>query len=731
MVLAEGQVTLLLLGLWVLLDPGQCSPGRPSWRYVSSEVVIPRKELHQGRGVQVAGWLSISLHFGGQRHVICMRSKKLIWARHLMMMTQDDQGALQMDYPYIPTDCYYLGHLEDIPLSTVTIDTCYGGLEGIMKLDDLAYEIKPLKDSNTFEHVVSQIVADRNATGPMYRLEHEDDFDPFFSEVNSSVAPKLSSFNHMYHMAQLKGQIQIAHEMYTVLNNISKCIQFSINMFSIIDSFLRGIGFRHYIALLNIYNQQEPVVMNDFRVPGGPIHAYYKANFHDIYRPSPSTLITRNAPNDDYQEPARYGTCGHHNLLIIGSQGRHYLLLAILTTHKIARQIGLAYDYSVCVCQRRATCLMRKFPEMTDSFSNCSFVHTQHIVSNRYIFTCYYFTDRTYMNKTLIQTRCGNFLVEEREQCDCGSFKHCYANACCQSDCRFTPGSICDKQQCCTNCTYSPTSTLCRPVMNICDLPEYCGGSTYTCPENFYLQDGTPCTEDGYCYRGNCSDPTMHCKEIFGQSAENGPADCYAINLNTFRFGHCRREQHQNVYHACAAQDKECGRLQCINVTQLPQLQDHVSFHQSVYNEFTCFGLDEHRSTGSTDAGRVRDGTPCGEGLFCLESRCNMTMLNLHYDCFPEKCSFRGLCNNNKNCHCHVGWDPPLCLSPGAGGSSQSGPPPRRMRTVTDSMEPILYLRVVFARVYCFIFALLFGVATNVRTIKTTIVQEQTVNEPQ
>ena len=99
-------------------------------------------------------------------------------------MTQDDQGALQIDYPIGPSDCYYLGYLEEIPLSMVTLDTCYGGLEGIMNLDDLTYEIKPIKYSERSEHVVSQIVADASATGPEYRLGHEEDRQPLLSEVN-------------------------------------------------------------------------------------------------------------------------------------------------------------------------------------------------------------------------------------------------------------------------------------------------------------------------------------------------------------------------------------------------------------------------------------------------------------------------------------------------------------------------------------------------------------------
>ena len=70
-----------------------------------------------------------------------MWGKKHFRSRHLLMMTQDDQGELQMEYPSMPPDCYYLSYLEEIPLSMVTMDTCCQGLERIMKLDDLAYEI--------------------------------------------------------------------------------------------------------------------------------------------------------------------------------------------------------------------------------------------------------------------------------------------------------------------------------------------------------------------------------------------------------------------------------------------------------------------------------------------------------------------------------------------------------------------------------------------------------------
>ncbi|KAM6148389.1 disintegrin and metalloproteinase domain-containing protein 21-like [Erethizon dorsatum] len=573
---------LLLLGLWALLGPVQGFPERPSWRYLSAEVVIPRRHTHYGKGLQVPGWLSYSLRFGGRRHIVHLRSKTQFQPRRLPVVTQNDQGALQMDYPFIPLDCNYIGYVEEVPYSMATIDTCYGGLEGIMKLDDLAYEIKPLKDSLIFEHIVSQIVVDVNNTEPRYTPEEER--PSLFDGTNVTADPRIPR--------------------------------------------------------------------------------------------------------------------------------------SVIAAQQLSRAFGLYYDDPYCHCQRRATCLMFRYPVLTDAYSNCSYVHLAHIVTGVTLW-CLYFKDYTYFNRTHTEYFCGNRLVEDGEQCDCGSFKQCYANTCCHTTCKFTAGSICDGQDCCTNCTYSPAGTLCRPIKNICDLPEYCTGSMLTCPTDLYMQDGTPCTEEGYCYLGNCSDRSMHCREIFGRNSVKGDEVCYKINAKGNRFGHCSRAFSALRHRACAPADLLCGRLQCGNVTHLPRLQEHVSFHQSKYGNSWCFGLDEHRETQTLDVGYVRNGTRCAPGKYCINSLCNGSLPAIRYDCTPEKCNFRGLCNNKRQCHCHVGWDPPLCKKRGAGGSEGSGPPPRKQRTVTQSEEPVYFLRIVFGRIYAFIAALLFGVATNVRTIKT------------
>ncbi|XP_070257429.1 disintegrin and metalloproteinase domain-containing protein 21-like [Myotis yumanensis] len=724
--LAGGPITLrtplLLLGLWVLLAPTQCSQGRPSWRYISSEVVIPRKELHHSKAMQAAGWLSYSLRFGGQTHVLHMRRKRLFWPGQLVMMTQDDQGALQVDYPFVPLDCYYLGYLEGVPLSMVTVDTCYGGLEGILKVDDLAYEIKPLKDSQRFEHIVSQIVADTNAIGPMSSLGHKAERYPLLSKVNTSAASRVSSKLYSSHRGNMKACLMSSNSIYTLYRNISENIKFLVYLGSLMDSMFRGLDIRYYISIMVIYNQRDPANMNNFAVPQGPFAQNYQANIYIPFKPYTGLMMLKDEPHELNFNPVGNSLCSARSLIYVGHLYRHILLLAVIATQQVARTMGLDFDEKSCVCQRRTTCIMNRYPVLTDAFSNCSVVYLQNSYSaNRA--ECLYLNEFVHVNKSLTVTRCGNSEVEDIEQCDCGSFKECYSNPCCKINCYFTPGSICNRETCCTNCTYTPAGTLCRPIQNICDLPEYCMGKDARCPENFYLQDGTPCTEDGYCYHGNCTDRSMHCKEIFGEGALNAPKKCYQINREGTRFGHCKISHVFNPTR-CYWEDHMCARLQCANITHMPRMQEHVSFHQSLIGDTWCFGLDAHRGAGVTDVGLVRTGTPCRANTFCYKGSCNSSIEEINYNCPPSKCNYRGVCNNQGSCHCHIGWDPPLCINYGAGGSVDSGSPPRRTRSVRINPMSMLYLRVTFGRFLALIAAILFGVATNVRVIETTTVTE-------
>ncbi|KAI4566506.1 hypothetical protein MJG53_015183 [Ovis ammon polii x Ovis aries] len=185
-------------------------------------------------------------------------------------MAQDDRGALQRDCPTGPADCYHLSYLEEIPLSGVTLDACYGDLEGIMKLDDLTYEIKPLMCSERFEHVVSQIVADTSGTGPAFRPDHKDHIVitriPLPPEVDVSVAPRVTS-----------------------------------RMFVTYPSVTSG--------LVLVYDVRDPTRMNDYNVPNGPCARYHAATFLPYGDPSTAFIFHHDGPSLTQFESELYVLC--------------------------------------------------------------------------------------------------------------------------------------------------------------------------------------------------------------------------------------------------------------------------------------------------------------------------------------------------------------------------------------------------------------------------------------
>ncbi|KAL3269343.1 hypothetical protein HHI36_008415 [Cryptolaemus montrouzieri] len=59
--------------------------------------------------------------------------------------------------------------------------------------------------------------------------------------------------------------------------------------------------------------------------------------------------------------------------------------------------------------------------------------------------------------------------------------------------------------------------------------------------------------------------------------------------------------------------------------------------------------------------GLVRDGTPCGDNLICLNQTCTSIFPYIDQLKCPtthnnQECSGRGYCTNTNRCYCNVGW---------------------------------------------------------------------------
>src|SRR5205085_7663764 len=113
-------------------------------------------------------------------------------------------------------------------------------------------------------------------------------------------------------------------------------------------------------------------------------------------------------------------------------------------------------------------------------------------------------------NVTLITAgECGNGIVEEGEECDCGGTAGCAGNSCCNpTTCKFSTGSVCDDSNdaCCKGCQFASSTTVCRAsVDSTCDPVEHCTGNSSACPADVTTSDVTSCRNGLQCSGCSCT----------------------------------------------------------------------------------------------------------------------------------------------------------------------------------------------------------------------------------
>uniref|UniRef100_A0A8C4N466 Disintegrin and metalloproteinase domain-containing protein 10 n=1 Tax=Eptatretus burgeri TaxID=7764 RepID=A0A8C4N466_EPTBU len=139
-----------------------------------------------------------------------------------------------------------------------------------------------------------------------------------------------------------------------------------------------------------------------------------------------------------------------------------------------------------------------------DDFSTCSVGNISRMLHSMTT-TCFVESNRPI---------CGNSLVEEGEQCDCGFKEQCGENCCFDADepedqrCRLKPSAKCSPSQgpcCSTPCIFIPRGKLCRTESE-CAQSGYCSGSLASCPPSQHKGNLTLCSNGTrVCINGQCS----------------------------------------------------------------------------------------------------------------------------------------------------------------------------------------------------------------------------------
>ncbi|KAM8877693.1 disintegrin and metalloproteinase domain-containing protein 10-like [Synchiropus picturatus] len=109
---------------------------------------------------------------------------------------------------------------------------------------------------------------------------------------------------------------------------------------------------------------------------------------------------------------------------------------------------------------------------------------------------------------------CGNKIVEDGEQCDCGYMEECDDPCCYDADqdesiqCKLQPGKLCSPSQgpCCTEeCTYMNATNKCRTESE-CAKDGFCDGTSAMCPPLIPKEDLSICNlNTQVCISGSCS----------------------------------------------------------------------------------------------------------------------------------------------------------------------------------------------------------------------------------
>ncbi|XP_018046759.1 PREDICTED: uncharacterized protein LOC108686143 isoform X11 [Atta colombica] len=352
-------------------------------------------------------------------------------------------------------------------------------------------------------------------------------------------------------------------------------------------------------------------------------------------------------------------------------------LLAGTMAHMIGHNIGMSHDdgRNDCNCRDWHGCIMAQSIVGLENvqpykFSECS--KTDYIEALKSGHGICLFNKP---NELEIRRSCGNRVIDDGEQCDCGSIEECkeYDPCCDPITCKLTTEAECATGPCCSDCKLRARGVVCRESTNECDLPEMCTGDTGQCPPDVYKKNGNSCANNaGHCFNGICPALDLQCEQVWGYGGIAADQECFEqFNSKGSINGHCGTDSSGHLI-KCESENVRCGSLQCQQGSKQPVIDGMKDLHTrtiiSIKNqEYECKATNG-RVEGSDipGMGLVRDGTSCGDNLICVNQTCTSLFPYIDQEKCPsnhddKECSGNGVCTNVNKCHCFLGWSGPDC----------------------------------------------------------------------
>ncbi|GAB6031770.1 hypothetical protein CHUAL_010178 [Chamberlinius hualienensis] len=341
--------------------------------------------------------------------------------------------------------------------------------------------------------------------------------------------------------------------------------------------------------------------------------------------------------------------------------------------HAIGHNLGMAHDDSKCQCPDWHGCIMAESIVGSESvqpyrFSQCSvknYVASLRIGNGICLFNK--------PNQLEAFKLCGNGVVDNGEDCDCGTIAECpKKDPCCDPiTCKLISEAECSTGPCCDKCKLRPTGYLCRPSVTECDIPETCDGMKGQCPADTYKKNGNFCNDKkSYCFLGKCNTRDIQCHYIWGAGGKAADDKCFEkFNQQGSFNGNCGSDANGN-FKKCEPEHVTCGSLQCKGGSSTPLVlglsKEYMRTVVSIGGgEFECKVTSGSFGTNQ-NLGLVQDGTRCGDERVCLNQTCmSLKLLTPNGRCDSNNvalsCSGNGVCSNVNTCFCNLGWSGSNC----------------------------------------------------------------------